>query len=140
MINAGGVIDVFYQRTGFVQEKVRKHVGGIYDTLMEIFERAEQEERPTQEVADAIAEERFRKRCAGRDRGRPPRRPSQEANVTGVTVMATELFSKQLLRDLRPAATSVGWILVLNPPLLRPIAWSSPSFFGRRHCAGARVR
>jgi hypothetical protein len=23
--------------------------------------------------------------------------------------------------------------LVLNPPLLRPIAWSSPSFFVRRH-------
>jgi leucine dehydrogenase len=29
---------------------------------MEIFERARREERPTQEVADAIAEERFRKR------------------------------------------------------------------------------
>ncbi len=62
VINAGGVIDVFYQRTGFVQEKVREHVGSIYDTLMEIFERAEHEERPTQEVADAIAEERFSKR------------------------------------------------------------------------------
>jgi len=23
----------------------------------------------------------------------------------------------------------MAWILVLNPPLLRPIAWSSPSFF-----------
>ena len=29
---------------------------------------------------------------------------------------------------------------MLNPPLLRPIAWSSPAFFGRRHCAGARAR
>jgi leucine dehydrogenase len=62
VINAGGVIDVFHQRTGFVTKKVREHVGGIYDTLMEIFERAESEGRPTQEVANAIAEERFRKR------------------------------------------------------------------------------
>jgi hypothetical protein len=25
----------------------------------------------------------------------------------------------------------MAWILMLNPPLLRPIAWSSPSFFER---------
>ena len=29
---------------------------------------------------------------------------------------------------------------MLNPPLLRPIAWSWPSFFGPRHCAGARAQ
>ena len=60
VINAGGIIDVYHQRIGFVHEKMQKHVGGIHDTLMEIFERASDEERPTQEVADAIAEERFR--------------------------------------------------------------------------------
>lgn len=26
---------------------------------------------------------------------------------------------------------------MLSPPLLRPVAWSSPSFFARRHCADA---
>lgn len=62
VINAGGIIDVFHQRIGFVHDAMLKHVGGIHDTLMEIFERAQREERPTQEVADAIAEERFRKR------------------------------------------------------------------------------
>src|SRR6516165_7240957 len=35
-----------------------------------------------------------------------------------------------------PSASTLRWIFVLNPPLLRPIAWSSPSFFGRQHCAG----
>ena len=62
VINAGGIIDVFHERIGFDREKLLRHIGGIYDTLMEIFERARREERPTQEVADAIAEERFRKR------------------------------------------------------------------------------
>jgi len=28
-----------------------------------------------------------------------------------------------------PRASTMAWILVLNPPLLRPMAWSSPSFF-----------
>src|ERR1700722_1205523 len=39
-----------------------------------------------------------------------------------------------------PSASTMAWILVLNPPLLRPIAWSSPSFFERRRCAGVRAR
>jgi leucine dehydrogenase len=37
-----------------------KHVEGIYDTLMEIFVRSEDEQLPTHRVADRIAEERFR--------------------------------------------------------------------------------
>lgn len=60
VINAGGIIDVFHQRIGFDLERMQKHVGGIYETLIEVFERAQREERPTQEVADTIAEERFR--------------------------------------------------------------------------------
>ncbi len=62
VINAGGIIDVYHERIGFVREKLLRHIDGIYDTLMEIFERARREERPTAEVADAIAEERFRRR------------------------------------------------------------------------------
>ncbi len=61
VINAGGIIDVSYERYGFDGDKLMKHVEGIYDTLMEIFERAKQENRPTGVVADEIAEERFRK-------------------------------------------------------------------------------
>ncbi len=38
-----------------------KHIDGIYDNLMEIFERARADKKPTGEVADTIAEERFRR-------------------------------------------------------------------------------
>ena len=61
VINAGGIIDVYYERTGFDRAALLKHVEGIHDTLLEIFERARQEERPTGEVADAIAEARFKR-------------------------------------------------------------------------------
>lgn len=60
VINAGGIIDVYHERIGFDRDALIRHVEGIYDNLMEIFERARQEERPTGEVADAIAEERFK--------------------------------------------------------------------------------
>ena len=61
VINAGGIIDVYHERIGFDRAALVKHVEGIHDNLMEIFERARKEERPTGEVADAIAEERFRR-------------------------------------------------------------------------------
>lgn len=61
VINAGGIIDVYYERTGFDRAALLKHVEGIHDTLLEIFDRARQEERPTGEVADAIAEARFKR-------------------------------------------------------------------------------
>lgn len=59
VINAGGIIDVYHERIGFNRAALIAHVEGIYDNLLEIFERARKEERPTGEVADAIAEERF---------------------------------------------------------------------------------
>ncbi|MEZ5628665.1 Glu/Leu/Phe/Val dehydrogenase dimerization domain-containing protein [Denitromonas sp.] len=61
VINAGGIIDVYYERTGFDRAALLKHVEGIYDTLLEIFERAGKEQRPTGEVADALAEARFKR-------------------------------------------------------------------------------
>ena len=59
VINAGGIIDVYQERIGFNRAALIKHIDGIYDNLMEVFERARKEERPTGEVADVIAEERF---------------------------------------------------------------------------------
>src|SRR5215212_772474 len=35
-----------------------------------------------------------------------------------------------------PSASTSAWILVVSPPLLRPIAWSGPAFWGRRPRAG----
>lgn len=59
VINAGGVIDVAFERTGYDLEKVVAKVEGIADSLAEIFERADAELRPTSEVADDLARERF---------------------------------------------------------------------------------
>ncbi len=61
VINAGGIIDVYHERIGFDRRALLEHIEGIHDNLMEVFERARKEERPTGEVADAIAEERFKR-------------------------------------------------------------------------------
>ena len=61
VINAGGIIDVYYQRTGGSAEALNTHVESIGDTLVQIFERAAQTHTPTGIVANKIAEERFMK-------------------------------------------------------------------------------
>lgn len=63
-INAGGIIDVFYERNGASPETVRAHLDTIGDTLMEIFTRADRSDRPTGAIANELAEERFRKHTA----------------------------------------------------------------------------
>ena len=60
VINAGGLIDVARFALGFDIEAARARLHRIDDTLTEIFARAEAEDRPTGDVADSIAEERFR--------------------------------------------------------------------------------
>ncbi|MBV2262464.1 MAG: amino acid dehydrogenase [Thauera sp.] len=61
VINAGGIIDVYHERIGFERSALIQHIEGIRANLMEVFERAREEARPTAEVADAIAEERFKR-------------------------------------------------------------------------------
>ena len=65
VINAGGLIYVSGDaaRTngaGFDHDAALARVAGIGDTLIEIFARAEAEDRPTSAAADRIAEERFK--------------------------------------------------------------------------------
>jgi len=60
VINAGGIIDVCYERMGPDPEAVRRHVDGIADTLEEIFQRSSRDGLPTGQIADQLAEERFR--------------------------------------------------------------------------------
>lgn len=60
VINAGGIIDVYYERTGPDPDAVRKHVDTIGDTLQEIFERSRRDGLPTGQIADQLAEERFK--------------------------------------------------------------------------------
>lgn len=61
VLNAGGIIDIFYDRIGHDHNKVRAHIETIDDTLSEIFNRANEQQRPTGEIANTLAEERFKK-------------------------------------------------------------------------------
>ncbi|MFQ5776320.1 MAG: Glu/Leu/Phe/Val dehydrogenase dimerization domain-containing protein [Kiloniellaceae bacterium] len=60
VINAGGVINISHEGPSYSKPEAVKHVAKIYDTLGEIFSRAEAEGVPTSEAADRLAEERLR--------------------------------------------------------------------------------
>ncbi len=60
VINAGGLIDVFYEGPNYNEQIVNRHVERIHDTLLEVFHKAEKLEIPTSDAADLIAEERFK--------------------------------------------------------------------------------
>ena len=60
LVNAGGVIDIHYQRIGnYTDDNVRQHVLLIAEQLREIFTVSEREQKPTHEVADELAEAIF---------------------------------------------------------------------------------
>jgi leucine dehydrogenase len=61
VINAGGIIDIYYEGPGYDEKKARAHLDRIGDTLATVFERSAREKRPTGEIADRMAEERFKK-------------------------------------------------------------------------------
>lgn len=63
VINAGGIIDVFYQRQGRSVADSEAHVRRIESVLAELFERAERDKQPTSQVAERMAEELFRGRA-----------------------------------------------------------------------------
>ena len=56
-INAGGLINVAQEYKGYDRQKAEAKCSLIYDTMMQIFERAEKEEAPTGVVADRIVDE-----------------------------------------------------------------------------------
>jgi len=62
VINAGGIINAAmeFDPEGYNPKKARDKVNHIYDTLLLIFERAEKEGKPTNQVADEIAEEKLK--------------------------------------------------------------------------------
>lgn len=59
VINAGGLINVANETPDYDYDQTMAQVTKIYDTLLEIFQRSEQENKATSVVADTIAEERF---------------------------------------------------------------------------------
>ena len=63
-INAGGIIDVFYERVGHDHQRVLAHIESIAETLEEIFQRADADDLATGAVADQLARERFQPQAA----------------------------------------------------------------------------
>ena len=72
-INAGGLINIAHEGADYDRKRALADAAGIYDTLMELFARADREDRPTNETADRIAEERVLSRWDWRPDG--SRRP-----------------------------------------------------------------
>lgn len=56
VINAGGIINVSFEEN-YDLEKATAKVKEIYDTLLDVFTKAEQEQKPTGQVADEMARE-----------------------------------------------------------------------------------
>ena len=56
IINAGGIINVSFEENYCVETSTKK-VEEIYDTLIHVFEKAKQSNRPTGQVADEMARE-----------------------------------------------------------------------------------
>jgi leucine dehydrogenase len=59
VINGGGVINVYGEVHRWPTERAQKKAGEIYDTLLRIFEIAQQERIPTYRAADRLAEQRI---------------------------------------------------------------------------------
>lgn len=59
VINAGGLISVYSELVGWAPERAKRKAGEIYETLLQIFEIAQQEGITTSEAADRVAERRI---------------------------------------------------------------------------------
>ncbi len=57
LVNAGGIIDVHHQRLGSADSVRQEHIGRIEGSLREVLSRADDSRRPTEEIAEAMAEE-----------------------------------------------------------------------------------
>jgi leucine dehydrogenase len=60
LINAGGLIQVAVIYDHADEQKAHEQIGNIYHTAMTIFEKSKAENRPTNEIAEAMAVERLR--------------------------------------------------------------------------------
>jgi len=66
VINAGGVIDIAHELQGYDPVAAKAQVASIYETVLEIFARAEHQQCSSHIIADRMAEERI-KACLPRD-------------------------------------------------------------------------
>ncbi|MCH7859404.1 MAG: Glu/Leu/Phe/Val dehydrogenase [Candidatus Marinimicrobia bacterium] len=65
-VNAGGLINLANELEGYDRKRALAKVEGIHDTLMRIFRMSAEEERPTHQVADGLAEGRIRQAAGGK--------------------------------------------------------------------------
>lgn len=61
LINAGGVINCYFEVIGYDRDRVMAMAQDIYNTTLSIFDKAEQENIPTYLAANKMAEERIEK-------------------------------------------------------------------------------
>ena len=59
VINAGGLCNVYGELQGWTPEQSMKKAGATYDTLLRIFNRAQNDNTPTSEAADRVARQRI---------------------------------------------------------------------------------
>jgi len=59
VVNAGGIINVFYELEGYNRERAMIHAEKIYDTTFNLFQLAKKEGIPTYMAANRIAEKRI---------------------------------------------------------------------------------
>lgn len=59
LANAGGIVDLHYQRSGWSRIAVERHADGLADTFLEVIEHSKALRAGTGEIADRIAEARF---------------------------------------------------------------------------------
>ncbi len=59
VINGGGLINVNAELNGWTMERARNKAGEIYDTILRVFEIAEEEGIPSYHAADRLAEQRI---------------------------------------------------------------------------------
>jgi leucine dehydrogenase len=80
VINAGGLIDVAYERRpgGYNRDEMLRHIERIDDTLIEIFQRADAAGKSSNVIADRIAEERFRNFAAAPSSRSKKKRPGEK--------------------------------------------------------------
>lgn len=57
-INAGGLINIYHEREGYNRDRAYAHVAKIYETIKNIIARSQQDQQPTNTVANRMAEER----------------------------------------------------------------------------------
>jgi leucine dehydrogenase len=59
VVNAGGIINVYYELEGYNRERAMSHAEKIYDTTWNIIQTAKSENIPTYQAANRIAEQRI---------------------------------------------------------------------------------